>query len=236
MKVTAIYGQSHQGISWTITQTLISHLKPDEFSEFFLPRDGPGCCIGCRKCFLEGEDKCPHHDKMAPIVEAIKKCDVLIISSPNYVDGMSGASKDMMDHLAYAWMSHRPMPEMFDKTGIVIACSAGAGNRHVLDSMEKQMRSWMIPKVHRIGLITHAWGPEDLSDKKKHRIDKECRRIASDIASKQGRIPFSMRQRLLFSVFRSMQSGKSAWNETDRVWWEKQGWLGKGRPWKKRIE
>lgn len=234
MKVTVIYGQSHKGITWTIVQTLLSHLEPDEVSEFYLPRDGPESCIGCRRCFLEGEDRCPHHDTMVPIVESMKGCDVLVFASPNYVDGMSGASKDLMDHLAYAWMAHRPMPEMFTKTGVVITSSAGAGNRRVLSSMTRQMRSWMMPKVHRIGLVSHAWGPEDLSDRKRADIDRKCRRIASDIRSKEGRSPFSLHQRLMFAIFRSMQSGKAAWNETDRVWWERQGWLGKERPWKKR--
>lgn len=233
MKVTVIYGQSHKGITWTMTQLLLEYLNPDELEEYMLPREGPPSCIGCNRCFLEGEDTCPHYDRVAHIVESMRSADVVILAGPNYVDGMTGAMKDLMDHLAYMWMSHRPMEEMFVKTGVVITSSAGAVNRHVLSSMRHQMKSWMIPKVYSLGLISRAWGIDDLSEKKRQYIDRRCRSIAKSIKSGCGKVPFSFGQRFMFAVFRSMQSGKAAWNETDRVWWENHGWLEKKRPWKR---
>lgn len=232
MKVTVIYGQSHKGITWTMAQLLIEDLGPDRLDEFMLPRDGPPSCIGCNRCFLEGEDRCPHHDKISPILESMLSSDVIILAGPNYVDGMTGAMKDLMDHLAFIWMSHRPRGEMFVKTGVVITSSAGAVNRHVLSAMRHQMRSWMMPRVHEMGLISHARGIDDLSERKRRYIDRRCRSMAGSIRAGRGKVPFSVRQRFLFAVFRSMQSGKAAWNEADRRWWEDHGWLDGKRPWK----
>ena len=232
MKVTVIYGQSHRGITWTIAQLLLEDLRPDETDEFMLPRDGVPSCIGCNRCFLEGEDRCPHGDRVRPIMDSMLSADVIILAGPNYVDGMTGAMKDLMDHFAYAWMSHRPQEEMFVKTGVVITSSAGAGNRRVLSSMRRQMKNWMIPKVHSIGLISHAWGIDDLSEKKRRYLDRRCAEIGRSIASSEGKVPFSVRQRFMFSVFRSMQSGSASWNPKDTEWWKDHGWLDGIRPWK----
>lgn len=234
MKVTVIYGQSHRGITWTISQLMLEYLQPDTVDEFMLPVNGVGSCIGCNRCFLEGEGRCPHHDAVERIVNSLDSADVIILASPNYVDGMTGAMKDLMDHLAFMWMSHRPRESMFSKVGIVIASSAGAGNGNVLKSMRKQMLNWMIPRVYTLGLISRAWGIDDLADKKRRYVDRRCRSIASSVSSGLGRPCFSLRQRFMFSVFRSMQSGKMAWNPTDREWWEQHGWLDEVRPWKSR--
>ena len=234
MKVTVVYGQNHHGITWNMTQVLIAKIAPDALDEFFLPADGPGCCLGCHNCFLDGESEGPHAEKMAPILKSMLSSEVIILAGPNYVDGMTGAMKDFSDHMAFAWMSHRPQPEMFSKIGVVIASSAGAMNGNVLSAMAKQLRSWMVPCVYEIGLVSHAWDYGGVSPRKKKKIDSKCSGIARKIRVFEGKVPFGLRQRLMFAIFRSMQSGKAAWNETDRRWWEEHGWLGKVRPWKKR--
>lgn len=50
---------------------------------------------------------------------------------------MSGAMKNLMDHLAYRWVTHRPHGSMFRKVGVVVCSSAGAPTTCVLKSMEK---------------------------------------------------------------------------------------------------
>lgn len=232
MKVTVVYGQSHRGVTWNMVQVFLSRLGPEGVDEYFLPSDGPGCCVGCCRCFLEGEERCPHGAKMSRIMESMLSSDVIVLASPNYVDGMSGAMKDMCDHMAFAWMSHRPQPSMFRKTGVVMASSAGAPNGRVLSAMSKQLRSWMVPKVFEIGLISRAWSYDTVSAKRRGKVERKCAEVARKIRVREGKMPFSLRQRIMFRIFRSMQSGKAAWNETDMIWWENNGWLGNGRPWK----
>jgi len=57
MKVSLIHGQSHKGSSYNISRQILDKLPAEdmELSEFFLPKDGPGYCAGCCRCFKEGE-------------------------------------------------------------------------------------------------------------------------------------------------------------------------------------
>ena len=56
MKITVIHGQSHKGVTYKMTHTVLEFLmsSEDELKEFFLPKDGPGFCVGCNNCFLKG--------------------------------------------------------------------------------------------------------------------------------------------------------------------------------------
>ena len=56
MKITVIHGQSHKGVTYTMTKNVLDFLvgKEDEVYEFFLPKDGPEFCIGCNMFFLKG--------------------------------------------------------------------------------------------------------------------------------------------------------------------------------------
>ena len=56
-----------------------------EVTEFFLPRDFGEFCCGCTNCFMKGEEKCPHYEKLDPITKAVDEADVLILTSPVYV-------------------------------------------------------------------------------------------------------------------------------------------------------
>ena len=42
MKITVIHGQSHKGVTYTMTKNVLDFLvgKEDEVYEFFLPKDG----------------------------------------------------------------------------------------------------------------------------------------------------------------------------------------------------
>ena len=57
MKITVIHGQSHKGVTYKMTHTVLEFLmsSEDELKEFFLPKDGPGFCVGCNNFFLKGE-------------------------------------------------------------------------------------------------------------------------------------------------------------------------------------
>ena len=58
MKITVIHGQGHKGITYKMTSTVLEFLAEDndEINEFFLPKDGPGFCVGCNTCFMKGEE------------------------------------------------------------------------------------------------------------------------------------------------------------------------------------
>lgn len=55
MKIVIIHGTYH------IAHMLAEKLD-GEIREFFLPRDFGQFCVGCTRCILESEKKCPHYE------------------------------------------------------------------------------------------------------------------------------------------------------------------------------
>ena len=236
MKVTVIHGQSHKGITYTMTNTLLKHLncEQDEVREFFLPKEGPDYCYGCSSCFLRGEEHCPSSDKVQPIAKAIEWAEVIILDSPCYVLEMSGALKSLMDHLAYRWITHRPHGSMFTKVGVTVCSSAGVPTRGVLKSMGKQLKWMGIPKVYYLGLMAQAITVNELKEEKEIEIEKKAKNIAKRVNSRVEHPHIGIRGMIMFNIFRKMQSSqKAAWNPKDRDWWVNQGWTQGVRPWKK---
>ena len=169
MNITIIHGQTHHGVTYTMTEAVLKQLKAadDEVREFFLPQDGPGFCVGCNACFLKGETHCPDADTVQPIALALEWADVIILDSPNYVMEMSGAMKNLMDHLAYRWVTHRPHGSMFCKVGITVSSSAGAPPNHVINAMAKQLKWLCVSKVYGFPLISNAMDIHELKPKKR---------------------------------------------------------------------
>jgi multimeric flavodoxin WrbA len=235
MKITIIHGQSHKGITYAMVHEVLKYLatESDEIQEFFLPKDGPGFCMGCTACFLKGEDNCPCADKVQPIARALDWADVIMLDSPNYVMEMCGAMKNLMDHFAYRWVSHRPSGTMFKKIGITLSSSAGAPALHVVRSMAKQLKWMCVSKVYLFPFTSFAMRVNDLKPKKKAELEHKAKQIADKVKKRVAHPRASLRSKLSFRIFRKMQSSAAAsWNPTDRDWWVKQGWLAKIRPWK----
>lgn len=235
MNITVIHGQKHKGVSYTITQTILQKLRrdEDELREFSLPIDGLDFCCGCNSCFTRGEEFCPSAETVQPIAKALEWADVILIDTPNYVMEMSGALKNLMDHLAYRWVTHRPHGSMFFKVGIVACSSAGAPPGGVTKSVARQLKWMCVPKVYRLPLISGALTVRDLSPKKKAEMEKKADKIARAVRRRAGKPRTGIRGKLFFGMMRKMQmSPDAAWNPTDQNWWADKGWTGKARPWR----
>lgn len=121
MIITVIHGAMHKCITYSMTKAVLDKLGNDnEIHEFFMPADGPGYCVGCYNCFMKGEEYCPGAEKVQLIVKAIEQSKLIILDSPCYCLEMSGALKNMMDHLAYRWVTHRPDGRMYSKIGLTV--------------------------------------------------------------------------------------------------------------------
>ena len=47
MKIVVIHGQNHKGSTWNAANILLQGITCEkEVKEFFLPKDGPGFCVG----------------------------------------------------------------------------------------------------------------------------------------------------------------------------------------------
>ena len=62
MKCVVINGTEVKGCTYNLKEIFLDELKPTELKEFYLPKDGPDFCKGCKVCFVDSETKCPHFD------------------------------------------------------------------------------------------------------------------------------------------------------------------------------
>lgn len=234
MKIAVIYGQEHRGVSYTMTHAVLEKLMADgdEVREFFLPKDGPGFCVGCNACFVRGEEHCPGAEKVQPIMRAMEEADIIMLATPNYCMEMSGAMKNLLDHFAYRWVTHRPHPGMFTKVGLVLSSSAGAPPSGTVKSLRRQLKWLCVPTVYCFPFVSNAMSAADLSEKKRREIERRAEKLARKLIRAAARRRVGLRTKLQFLLFRGMQKGESsAWNPTDRSWWVEQGWLAGKKPW-----
>lgn len=232
MKIVVLHGQMHKGSTYNITKLFLKNLADEntKVTEFFMPEDTPPFCIGYFNCFIKDEEKCPHSDRVQPIVKVIDESDMIILESPCYVYGMSGQLKTFLDHLAYRWMAHRPHPEMFGKVGLVISTAAGAGAKRVTKSLKDNLFYWGVSKVYRFDKNIGASSWETVKQEKKTRIEKEVKKLSRQILKQIGQSKPGIKTKLMFMIMRMGQKVND-WNPTDKEFWLKNGWLESNRPW-----
>lgn len=234
MKIAIVHGQMHKGSTYHIARMAADLLAGGEgqVTEFFLPKDGPTFCAGCYSCFNRGEEFCGHHEPVQRIVEAMRQADVIILDSPCYVFGASAQMKAFLDHMGYAWMSHRPDPLMFRKAALVVSTAAGAGARHVTKELKRNLFYWGVPRVYQYAAIVGAASWADVKDEKKAAIRKDAAKLAAKLArAAAGNLRPGWKTKAMFAIMRLNQK-RNAWNPLDREHWERQGWLDRKRPWK----
>lgn len=235
MRITIINGNMRHGSTWHCLDLIIQELsKYDEIekTEFKLPNDLPDFCRGCFSCFLNGEHTCPHASSVTPIVEAILDADLIILSSPVYGLDVTGQMKAFIDHLCYMWISHRPNPKMFNKIGLTVTTTAGAGLNHTTKTLRNSLKFWCIKKTFSFKKAVAALKWSDVSEKKQAQIKKETRRLAKKLAKSiknVKRLPNPLFRSLMFKMMSGAMKNKD-WNQTDKNHWEAQGWLSGVKP------
>lgn len=79
MKIVVINGTEVKGCTYHIKEIFLSVLKKEnEIIEFYLPKDMPHFCIGCKTCFFKSESLCPHVGYVMPIWNEMLKADLLV--------------------------------------------------------------------------------------------------------------------------------------------------------------
>jgi len=224
MKITILHGQKHHGSTWNTTLLLLDHLisADDECNEFFV-NDIPNC-IGCFTCILEDEEKCPHRSLTKPIIQAIEQSDILIVATPNYCMGMTGQLKTFFDHMAYRWMSHRPLGEMRSKLAIAVSTTAGVGAGVATKQIAKQLFWWGIPKVYRLNSAVAASKWDDVKPKIKLSIEQKAMKIAKKVKKNRRKAGRGLYQKFIFKMMGIIQK-KGLGTPKDASYWKEQGWI-----------
>ena len=229
MRVAVFYGNNRRGTTWKLTQIFLSALAAQEVTEFFLPRDMDAPCTGCMRCIAGEEALCPHAGRMAPLRAAMERADLIVLASPVYVMGPSGAMKSFLDHLAWTWMVHRPQGAMFSKVGVVISTAAGPCTGKVKRALKEQFYYWGAAR-------TYAWGEavgggwDYLAPRRRAALERRAARLAGKCARAAGRAKPGPATRAFFAFMVHMQ--RRGWSGQERDYWAAQGWMDGARPWR----
>ena len=238
MKIAVINGTEKHGVTYRLKEMFLEPFKGKaEITEFYLPKDGPGFCIGCTACFRNNPDLCKDAACIQKIEKALLEADLLVFTSPSYVFHTTGAMKALLDHFGYRWMPHRPAKEMFSKRAVIITQALGAGEGSTAKDIKDSLSWWGISyiKTCKFKLMSEIqW--DRLSEKKRRemsgRIAKMAKKFAAiDYSRKAGT---NLITKAKFYIVRSLQTrlGKENPEYTDFKYWKANGWLEKTRPWK----
>lgn len=229
MNAAVIYGNPRRGATWRLTRLFLEGLEGAEAAEFFLPKNFGEACVGCMRCIMDGEEHCPHREKLAPILAALEGADLIVLSSPVYAMGMSGAMKCLCDHLAWSWTVHRPLPAMFSKVGVVISTAAGPCTGKTCRDLKQQLFYWGVPKAFSWGeAVGGGW--DYLDDRKKAALERKAKRLAARARRAVGRTRPGLKLRAWFWLMTVIRKTDSIPGDT--AYWRERGWLDGGRPWR----
>ncbi len=237
MKITVINATEVKGITFKAKEIFLEQFKDAEITEFYLPKDCPAFCCGCKTCILKGEDKCKDFEYIQKIDKSIKEADLLVFPSPAYVFHTTGAMKAMLDHFAYRWMPHRPSKEIFTKRAVVITQCLGSGEKSAAKDIKDSLAWWGVSAVYSTSFkLMSEINWSKIPQKKQQAITNKITKLAIKVA----KIDFSkpakanLATKLKFYMVRMLQTslGKKDPEYVDYNYWKEQGWLDKVRPWK----
>lgn len=229
MKIVMLNGQNHQGSSYHIGRMIAEKTaSKNEIREFFFPKDLNHFCLGCYRC-IEDVTACPCYDEKKVIIDAIDEADILIVTTPTYCMHVSAPLKAFIDLTFDLWMSHRPMASMFRKKAVIVSTAAGAGTKRAIKDVKDALFYLGVPKRIPYGIAVQAMNWEQVSEKKKARIEKDTAAIAKKLNAKK---PFvGIKTRFLFMIMGMMQ--KKGWSSSpvETAYWKEKGWLDGKKPW-----
>ena len=237
IKIAVINGTEKRGVTYKLKEIFLQRFQGAEITEFYLPKDCPSFCAGCASCFVKGEGNCKDFAYISAIEKSLLQADLIVMTSPAYVMHATGAMKALLDHLAYRWMPHRPLPEMFGKRAVIITQCIGAGAKSAAKDIKHSLSWW---GISRIGVFNGAlmndivWDkiPEKRRQKFTKSIDGLARQFSKINYGKPART--TLMTKIKFAVCRLIQKQvrKSGAVSIDAEYWHDNGWFGKSRPWK----
>ncbi|MGH4117491.1 flavodoxin family protein [Clostridium sp.] len=138
LKVLAINSSSRKmntyGLIVQISEILKSHNIDIEILNLF--DYDIKACIGCEHCLVKGG--CVLDDQVESIMDKIRLCDGLILTSPVYMENVSGKLKTFVDRTC-SWF-HRP--QIYGKPILVISTTKGSGLKSTLKYLQRVVVQW----------------------------------------------------------------------------------------------
>lgn len=131
-KVTAFIGTASKKATYQAVQEFeqqLKHYGDIDFETVFLSDYRLELCLGCKQCFVKGEQYCPlKDDDRDVLLQKMEQSDGVIFATPTYAFGVAARMKNVFDRLAF--IDHRP--RFFGKTSLAIVTQGFYGGRNVL--------------------------------------------------------------------------------------------------------
>ncbi|CAJ35403.1 flavodoxin family protein [Methanocella arvoryzae] len=174
-------------------------------------------CKGCITCYAKG--RCPQQDDFQAVLDRMLAADGIILSSPNYIDNVTGQLKTLLDRMADVIHA-----QLFDgKYGFSITTSGGGNDDFILQIMNSFLTK---SGANAIGGVGIAVGKDyALLPQKKEEAKRLGAELVSAIREKkrypdQDALHEDFRKRFAISV----KYNKDRW-ASDYARWVSKGWL-----------
>jgi multimeric flavodoxin WrbA len=225
MKILAIIGSPRKGNTYKVVQLIEKRMKElgeIDFEYLFLKDISLKSCLGCSRCILIGEDKCPLTDERKNIELKISASDGIILASPNYLCNVSSLMKNFMDRFAYC--GHRP--RFFHKNAMVICTSAGPGGLNQCIKSLSYIASAGFNIVQKVGIMTPLYPlAQSFQDKANIKIYRGAKKFYEAMYKDKIKKPTFM-DIMKFRAVRSFLLCKKDYLPCDYEYWNLKGWLG----------
>ena len=227
MNITVIHGSMRKGNTYSVTGAVLERLRERgdvTITEFRVGDLDLPFCISCHTCFTKGEDYCPHSEALKPVRDALEASDGIILSGVCYAMHLNAAMKNFADHFAYYF--HRP--RMFNKSGMVITTTAGAGDSVVAKYLRQTLGHWGVGKAYilPVKIRTEKFS---LTDKQAKRVNAAADRFYSNIKNRKLRPP-SFSDMAVHNAFRASSSIENPISECDAAYWKASGFSERSYP------
>ena len=229
MKITVINGTEVKGCTYSIKELLLGELRDgNEVTEFYLPKDLPHFCCGCKACFFKSETQCPHAQSIMPIWESILASDLLVFTSPVYALRVTAQMKSLLDHLCVHWMVHRPDEKMFNKRAVILTNAVGVFNGGAQKDIATSLMWLGVSKIKKLGIgLLEGVIWDELSEKRRNIISSKVKKFAVKnnyaYPARKG-----VKVKLLFAITKMMHQ-KAGKKENplsaDNQYWKEKGWI-----------
>ena len=229
MRIVMLNGQNHKGSTYNIGRMVADKIEGEnDITEFFFPRDLNHFCMGCYKC-IEDVTACPFYNEKKVIIDAIDKADIIIVTTPTYCLHMSAPLKSFFDMTFDMWMVHRPMESMFKKKALIVSTSAGASTNSAIKDVYDALFYMGIPNIYKYGISVQAMNWQQVSQKKKSKIEADTLKIAKKLS--RTKASPGIKTRFMFFIMGKMHV--KVWNSSkvETEYWKKRGWLDGKKPW-----
>lgn len=225
MKILAIIGSPRRGNTYKTVQAVEKSMKEFgevEFEYLFLKDSNLKGCLGCSRCILIGEDKCPLKDERENIERKIADSDGIIFASPNYLCNVSALMKNFMDRFAYC--GHRP--RFFKKKAMVICTSAGPGGLKQCMNSLSYIASAGFHIVQKVGIMTPLYPlAQSFQDQADTQLSTGAKKFYEALCKNSIKKP-SLTDIMKFRAVRSFLLCKVDYLPSDYAYWNLNGWLG----------